>query len=528
MKSALVRVGVRRHVRPESIPSVLLQPLRTGGQRSPWAARLNTVMTMRVHTLMVLAVLLWVTSLSSAQRPALANSAAAAIDTLMRRQMRERSIPGAAVAIVQDGDIVFQQAYGFANLETETPLTPRSIFEIASLTKQFTAVAILMLVEQGKVRLDDMLSMYVDNTPASWQRITVRHLLTHTSGLDISAMPRMEGAAPLSIGRKQALDFILQEPMFGATGRTGWYSDAGYVLLGFVIEKVSGRTYREFLTERVFTPLKMNDSSLRDKARVLKGRVATSSLRDGRLVNWRRESDYEVVSAFGIHSTVGDLALWDASLRRATLVKPSSLEQMWTPAKLDNGQYTRIFMHRYGFGWELADLRGRPTVGHGGASGTYILRFVDEPLTIIVLTNLESQDRHPRAMARAIAGTVRPGYEPPDMLTPKADPNVDLTHDVQALLTDISSRRVSSFMSNRYAEWYKSSIGAQAVMAKQLAGAGNLRYLAHDDLGGRALWGGEPLSRIVHYSADAGNRAYFLSVGITPGRRVASLEFQGR
>ena len=110
--------------------------------------------------------------------------------------------------------------------------------------------------------------------------------------------------------------------MFTATGRTGWYSDAGYVLLGIVIEKVSGQSYREFIIQRVFAPLKMQDSSLRDKVRVLKGRVATYSLRDGQLVNWRRESDYEVPAAFGIHSTVGDLALWDASLRRAALLRP--------------------------------------------------------------------------------------------------------------------------------------------------------------------------------------------------------------
>lgn len=451
-----------------------------------------------------------------------------AVDAVVQKAMQSRRIPGAAVAVVHDGTIVFQRAYGFANLETDTPLAVNSIFEIASLTKQFTAAGIMMLVEEGKVQLDDLLSAYVEPVPPSWQRISIRHLLTHTSGLDVSAMPRVEGVAPLSIGRKQAFDFIVQQPMFTATGRTGWYSDAGYVLLGMVIEKVTGRTYREFVTERIFRPLKMEDSSLRDKTRVLKRRVSTYSLRNGEIVNWRRESDYELPSAFGIHSTLQDLAAWDASLRRSSLLKPSSLEQIWTPAKLDNGESARVYGHLYGFGWELADLRGVPTVGHGGASGTYILRFVDEPLTIIVLTNLETEERHPRALARAVAGAVRPQYQPPEALAPQPDAGVELTRGVQALVSDIGMRRASSMMSDAYAAWYKGSIGAQAVMARQLAGASALTYLAHDELAGRSLWGGEPLARLVHYAADAGGRSYVLSAGLTPDRKVATFDVQLR
>lgn len=480
------------------------------------------------RSFVIVAAILALSPASAAQRPALPASAAAAVDALMTREMQARSIPGAVVAVVDDGAIVFERAYGLANLESDTPMTTRSVFEIASLTKQFTAAAVMMLVEEGKLRLDDPLSQYVDGTPPAWQRITLRHLLTHTSGLDISAMPRVDGSAPLSIGRKQALDFILQQPMFTGTGRTGWYSDAGYVLLGLVIEKASGRTYREFITERVFTPLEMDHSSLRDKVRILKGRVATYSLQDGTLVNWRRESDYEVPAAFGIHSTIGDLALWDGSLRRGTLLKPTSLEQMWTPAKLDDGEYAQVFMQRYGFGFELANLRGRPTVGHGGASGTYMLRLVDEPLTVIVLTNLESQDRHPRSLARAVAGAVRQKYQPPDQLTPQTDPDPALTRDVQTLLADITSRTASTVMSQAYAKWFGGAMGARAVMAKQLTGAADLEYLAHDDLSGRSLWSDEPLARMVHYSADVKGRTYFLSIGMTADRKVASFEFQGR
>jgi D-alanyl-D-alanine carboxypeptidase len=453
---------------------------------------------------------------------------APAVDAVVQKAMVSRHIPGVAVAVVHDGALVLQRSYGFANLETDTPMAVNSIFEIASLTKQFTAAAIMLLVEDGKLRLDDLLSSYLEAVPPAWQRITIRHLLTHTSGLDISAMPRVDGVAPLSIGRKEALDFIRQQPMFTSTGRTGWYSDAGYVLLGSVIEKASGRTYREFITERVFTPLQMADSSLRDKARVLKRRVSTYSHRDGELVNWRRESDYELASAFGIHSTLQDLAKWDASLRRSTLLRPASLEQLWTPASLDNGQYARVYGHRYGLGWELADVRGHPTVGHGGASGTYLLRFVDDPLTIIVLTNLETEDRHPRALARAVAGAARPQYQAPEALTPQADPDPVLTSGTQTLVADIAMRRASPIMSDRYAAWYQDAIGARAVMAKQLANASALRYLAHDDLSGRSLWGSEPLWRQVHYATEASGRNYVISAALTPERKVAEFDVQPR
>ena len=451
-----------------------------------------------------------------------------AVDAVVRRTMESRRIPGAAVAVVQNGTPTLRRAYGVANLETGTPMTVDAIFEIASLTKPFTAAAIMLLVEEGKLGLDDLLSRYVGPVPPSWQRITIRHLLTHTSGLDISAVPRVDGIAPLRITRKQAFEFIAQQPMFTSTGRAGWYSDGGYVLLGMVIEKVSGRTYREFIAERVFAPLTMADSSLLDKTRVLKRRVSTYAVRSGEIVNWRRDWDYDVPSAFGIHSTLDDLAAWDASLRKATLLKRSTLDQIWTPAVLDNGLPARVYGYPYGFGWELSDVRGRRTVGHGGASGTYMLRFVDEPLTIIVLTNLETEDRHPRVLARAIAGAVRPEYQPPEALPPQPDPDPELSRTVQLLLGDLASRRASASMSDGYAAWYKDSPGAQAVMARQLTGASAATYLAHDDLAGRSLWGSEPLWRILHYAVDAGGRRYVVSAGLTESRKVATLDMQVR
>ena len=468
--------------------------------------------------------------LASAQAGIDPGAASAAIDALMAEEMRTMRIPGAAVAVVENGRVVVERAYGIANLETGTPVETDSVFLLASITKQFTAAAIMMLVEEGKVRLDDPLSVYVSPTPPAWERITIRHLLTHTSGLDIAAIPRPLGSAPLRVTKAQAFEFIAQQRLQWPTGRVGWYSDAGYFLLGMVVEKASGQTYHEFLERRVLQPLQMTATRIADSSQIVNKRVSMYGLRGGEHINWRLVWDYELGSFAGISSTLQDLARWDASLRRPAPLKPSSLEQIWTPAKLENGQNARVLDSLYGFGWELADVRGRPTVGHGGGSGTYILRFVDEPLTIIVLTNLEagSGERHHKLLARAIAGVVRPQYRPPHMLSPRDDPDPDTTRQVAALFADIGAKRVSAAMSDAYRAWYASDPGAQAWYARQLGGVTALKYLAHDDLAGRSIWGGEPLDRMIHYVAEGRSRPLYLSVAVTRDRRVAALDYYSR
>src|SRR5687767_5124646 len=178
--------------------------------------------------------------------------------------MQARHIPGVAVGVIENGTLTLQRAYGVSNLETETPLTTDSVFELASVTKQFTAAAVMMLVEQGKVALDAPISTYLDRTPGAWAGITVRHLLTHTSGLDNISVPRLQDAVPLRITTAQMFDFLVQQPLRWPVGQNAWYSDAGYFLLGMVIERTSGQSYRAFMQERIFAPLGMADSSILD------------------------------------------------------------------------------------------------------------------------------------------------------------------------------------------------------------------------------------------------------------------------
>ena len=291
-----------------------------------------------------------------------------------------------------------------------------------------------------------------------------------------------------------------------------------------IIERASGQSYRAFLQQRVFGPAGMTNSSVLDKERVLHGRVATYSWRDGQHVNWRRDWDYELPSFFGVFSTLKDLAAWDAALRRGALLRPASLEQMWTPATLSNGQQAKVLDDTYGLGWHLLNIRGHRAVAHSGASGTYLLRFLDQPLTIIVLTNLDSPSgRHHHLLARSIAGIVRPVYTPPHDLTPSPIDAED-TKVVQLLVDEIGGGRAPTVMSPQYRSWFDASPGWRAWSRSNLRGT-RLTFLASDDLRGQRVWGGEPIARLVHCAAAAPNgRRVFLTVGVTADRQVASAD----
>jgi CubicO group peptidase (beta-lactamase class C family) len=383
----------------------------------------------------------------------------------------------------------------------------------------------MMLVEDGKVSLDAPIATYIESAPAAWASITVRQLLTHTSGLDNISLPRIQGALPLRVTTAQMFEYLVQQPLRWPTGQNGWYSDAGYFLLGMIIERASGQSYRAFLQQRVFDPAGMSNSSVLDKERVLRGRVPTYSWRDGQHFNWRRDWDYELPSFFGVFSTLKDLAAWDAALRRGAQLRPSSLEQMWTPATLSNGHQAKVLDDPYGLGWHLLNIRGHRAVGHSGASGTYLLRFLDEPLTIIVLTSLDSPSgRHHQLLARSIAGIVRPAYTPPHDLTASAIDSED-TKIVQQLVDEISGGRPPAAMSPKYRAWFDASPGWRAWSRSNLRGAA-LTFLAVDDLGGRPVWGSEPIARLVHCAAAGTNgRRVFLTVGLTAARQVALADF---
>lgn len=326
------------------------------------------------------------------------------IDQFIRAEIARRRIPGLCLGIVDRGELVSCRAYGTADLEHDVPVVPDTVFELASITKTFTAAAILLLVAEKKVGLEDPIERHLQGSPAAWRGITVRHLLSHTSGLKDRFEPMVDGTWFLDYSTENLFRSAAKLPLEFAPGERGQYSDQGYFLLGMIVEKASGRRYGEFLADRIFKPLGMKNTTLRDQWAILKNRAGGYTLREGAIANNRRSAQIELVSHYGIMSTVPDLARYERALDRGELLSNETLQQMWTPVRRNTGETADILGRPYGLGWFLGTHQGRRTVEHGGVTGTHFLRLPEERVAVIVLTNLDwSAGSVPNTLTRGVA-----------------------------------------------------------------------------------------------------------------------------
>jgi D-alanyl-D-alanine carboxypeptidase len=345
------------------------------------------------RTLAALVFLLFSTSMS-----------ADSVDDYVHATMREHSIPGVAVAVLRHGRLVKLKAYGLANIETGLPATTQTVFELASLTKPFTATAIMLLEKDQKLELDTPVSRYVKGLPNAWDAVTIRHLLTHTSGLP-ELFPEETQTPQVTDYSTERLFRSLAGIPLAPAGSRAEYSDPGYWALGLVVERISGQTFGEFLESRIFGPLGMKNTGMIDLRRIVKNRAAGYTAHSGRLANNRRVWQYELASHYGINSTIEDLVRWEEALVDGQVLSRGTLTRMWSPAHLNDGEPVKIFGDvGYGLGWLLYDFDGRPTTEHGGYTGTHMMRCLDDSMTVILLTNLDIDSGwKPHLVAREIA-----------------------------------------------------------------------------------------------------------------------------
>ena len=332
-------------------------------------------------------------------------STTVSIDDYVQSRMHKRNIPGVSVAVVQDGKVVLAKGFGVANVELSVPATENTVYQLASVTKTFTATATMMLVEEGKLGLDDKITARLPDLPAAWGEVTVRHLLNHTSGIkSYTAVRDFHKTSRKDYAQREILDLVAKEPPEFAPGEKWNYNNTGYFLLGMLIEKVTGKKYGEFLEERIFKPLGMKHTRVNDLHAVIPNRAKGYTWDGKKLRNGEYVSPTQPFSAGMLVSTVNDLAKWDAALGTETLLKKSSLEQMWTPTKLRKGGEAD-----YGFGWSIGKVTGHRLVAHGGGIpgfSTELSRYRDDNLTVIVLTNADNGNAG--ALARGIAGRLVP------------------------------------------------------------------------------------------------------------------------
>ena len=331
--------------------------------------------------LAVLALLL-LTIATSGQNP----QTRSAVSEYVKAEMQRQHIPGLSLLIAKDGKIVLAEGFGLANVELQVSAKPETVYQSGSVGKQFTATAVMMLVEEGKVALDDPLRKYFKDAPTTWNNVTVRELLSHTAGF---------GDYPESFNfRKdwtedELLKLVEGIPLAYPPGTKWAYSNLGFLTLGILIHRVTGQFYGDVLEERIFRPLEMKSTRIISEADIVPNRAAGYRLVKGELKNQEWVAPMINTTADGsLYFTVLDLAKWDAALYTERLLKRSSLGQMWTVAKLKDGQPNK---GHYGFGWFIDDRHGHRCIHHDGAwqgFQTAIDRYVDDQLTVVALSNL--------------------------------------------------------------------------------------------------------------------------------------------
>lgn len=306
----------------------------------------------------------------------------------MFREIVQTNAPGVAVLIALNGSIVFEKGYGLASIEDRLPVTPETKFRIGSMTKQFTAAAILKLHEEGKLNLDDKLSRFMPGYPRG-DEVTIHHLLTHTSGIrDYTQKPDVLKTATVFIEPKDLIKTFENDRYDFDPGKKWSYNNSGYILLGYIIEKISGKPYGDFLHDNFFGPLGMTNTAFPTASDIIEHEAQGYSHEDGQ---WKKALNWDmsrVYSAGGLYSTVGDLYRWNEALFNGRVLSEASLKAAFTPVHTADDN-TPMF-EGYGYGWILQELRGVREISHGGklhGFSSYLLRIQDEKLTVVVLEN---------------------------------------------------------------------------------------------------------------------------------------------
>jgi CubicO group peptidase (beta-lactamase class C family) len=341
------------------------------------------------------------------------------VDDFVKKQLEERKIPGLSIAVMKNGEIIKAEGYGYANLEHMVPAKPETVYQSGSVGKQFTATGVMMLVEEGKVNLDDPITKYFPDGPKSWNKVKVRHLLSHTGGISNKLYDQINMREDQT--EEQLLKKIAALPLDFQPGEKWNYSNPGYLLLGILIRKASGKFYGDFLQERIFQPLGMNTTRIINEPDIIPNRAAGYVMEREQIKNQTWVAPMINTTADGsLYFTVLDLAKWDAALYTEQLLKKSSQDQMWTPTKLNTDK-----VEKYGFGWGMDEIRGHRIIMHGGSwqgFTTHIVRYVDDKLTVVVLTNFAAAS--PGSIAKGIAGIYNPELKPIEPTEAKIDPTI--------------------------------------------------------------------------------------------------------
>jgi len=365
------------------------------------------------------------------------------LDDAILAEMKRSHIPGVSIAVVKDGKIIREQGYGLADIENNVQVTPATVFQSGSIGKTFTAALVMLLAQDGKLSLDDPIAKHLPNTPKSWEGITIRHLLSHTSGL---GDPYGKLDLTKDYTEEELIALEAEIPVLFAPGEKWSYSNMGYHLLGFICNKAGGKFYGDQLRERIFAPLDMGTRII-SEADIIPHRARGYERKGGKLVNQSWVAPRLNTTADGsLYLTARDLAKWDLALYGDKVLPASVRQASWTPAKLNDGTATE-----YGYGWQLFQRNGHRTIAHGGAWQGFrsqLYRFVDDKLSVVVLAN--STTARPGKLGDIVAAH----YLPALAVKPKAaiaETEPAVAERVRAMFASIAERKLPDGLSENVA-----------------------------------------------------------------------------
>lgn len=308
------------------------------------------------------------------------------IDSLLQAKYASNE-PGATLLVAKNGSVIYKKAFGLANLELNVPMQPDNVFEIGSMTKQFTAIAILMQIEKGKLNLDDEITKFIPNYPINGNIITIHHLLTHTSGIkSFIRMKELNAISKKDLSPVELINFFKNEPMDFAPGEEFKYNNSGYVILGYILEKITGQSYADYIEEHIFKRLKMSASQYASHRNVIQNRASGYQKKEV-FINSRKISYTLPYASGSLTSTVSDMFKWQEAIRNNVLINKETTKMAFTNYTLNNGE-----LINYGYGWHIKTINEIVSREHGGSifgfksMGVYI---PSKDIYVIALNNCD-------------------------------------------------------------------------------------------------------------------------------------------
>jgi len=455
------------------------------------------------------------------------------IDTYLKAEMKAQQIPGLSYAIIRNGKIIYSGAYGLANVELKAPVTMHTLFSIGSIGKTFTSSAIMLLQKEGKLSLTDPINKYFDSLPDTWKNITIKNLLSHTSGIkdyahDFPGYPFIEKDRKQEYTETQFIQMAASLPLNFNPGERWAYSNSNFVLLGFIIHKLSGKPLPEFMKEKIFDPLRMNETRYINVREVISNRASGYLLDDdNKLVPGLYVSNFfSTTGDMGIITTPVDMAKWSIALDNERILDKQTLKQMWTPAKLNNGlEVIGLVGNNYGLGWFLGDHRGHTEIGHGGSfiSGytACFLRFDELNLAVIVVCNLNPSNV--AWISYNLAGFLAPELKGVDQLKTKPNADTSFNQNIHTLLDGIGNDNLDTSLVTAS---FKQRINpiTKILFKPDPSVQTSISLVYSDKMNNKNLERyGMQIQKINYYKVKIRNETHYLAIYITPNNKIADM-----